>query len=38
LNTKLELNPATADRNAVVEAMKGHVLAQGDLIATYTGR
>lgn len=38
LNTKLDIDPAKADRNAVVEAMKGHVLAQGDIIANYTGR
>jgi len=38
LNTKLDLDPAKADRNAVVEGMKGHVLAQGDIIANYTGR
>ena len=38
LNTKLDLDPAKADRNAVVEAMQGHVLAAGDMIAKYTGR
>jgi len=38
LNTKLDLDPAKADRNAVVEAMQGHVLAAGDIIASYTGR
>ena len=38
LNTKLDLDPAKADRNAVVEAMQGHVLAAGDIIANYTGR
>jgi Raf kinase inhibitor-like YbhB/YbcL family protein len=38
LNTTLKLDPASADRNAVVDAMKGHVLAAGDIIANYTGR
>jgi len=38
LNTKLDLDPAKADRNAVVDAMKGHVLAEGDIVAEYTGR
>lgn len=38
LNSRLNLDPATADRNAVVEAMKGKVLASGDLIANYTGK
>ena len=38
LNTKLDLDPAKADRNAVVDAMKGHVLAEGDIIANYTGK
>ena len=28
--------PAGADRDAVVDAMKGHVLASGELIGTYT--
>jgi Raf kinase inhibitor-like YbhB/YbcL family protein len=38
LNTTLKLDPAKADRNAVVDAMKGHVLAEGDIIANYTGK
>jgi Raf kinase inhibitor-like YbhB/YbcL family protein len=38
LNTTLKLDPATTDRKAVVDAMKGHVLAMGDIIANYTGR
>jgi len=37
LNTKLNLDPGM-DRNAVVNAMKGHVLAVGDLIGNYTGK
>jgi Raf kinase inhibitor-like YbhB/YbcL family protein len=37
LNTKLNLDPG-ADRNTVVNAMKGHVLAVGDLIGDYTGK
>ena len=36
LNTKLDLDPAKADRNAVVNAMKNHVVAQGDLVVNYT--
>jgi Raf kinase inhibitor-like YbhB/YbcL family protein len=38
LNTKLHLDPATADRNAVVSAMKNKVLASGDIVANYTGK
>ena len=38
LNTKLNLDPANADRDAVVTAMKGKVLASGDLIGDYTGK
>jgi Raf kinase inhibitor-like YbhB/YbcL family protein len=38
LNTKLDLNPATTDRNAVVEAMKDHVLASGEIVVNYTGK
>jgi Raf kinase inhibitor-like YbhB/YbcL family protein len=38
LNTRLNLDPATADRNAVIGAMKGKVLASGDLIGNYTGK
>jgi Raf kinase inhibitor-like YbhB/YbcL family protein len=38
LNTRLNLDPVKTDRNAVVDAMKGHVLAAGDIIANYTGR
>ena len=34
----LDLDPASADRNAVVTAMKGHVLAQGEIVGTYTGK
>src|SRR5438046_789640 len=37
LDTKLRLDPATTDRNAVVAAMKDHVLAGGDIVANYTG-
>jgi Raf kinase inhibitor-like YbhB/YbcL family protein len=33
----LDLDPATADRNAVVAAMKGHVLAEGEIVGMYTG-
>ena len=38
LNTKLDLDPAKTDRNAVLAAMKEHVLAQGDIVANYTGK
>ncbi|HXJ00170.1 MAG TPA: YbhB/YbcL family Raf kinase inhibitor-like protein [Micropepsaceae bacterium] len=38
LNTSLKLDPASADRNAVVAAMKNHVLAEGDLVTNYTGK
>ena len=38
LNTRLTIDPASADRNTVVNAMKGHVLAQGEIVANYTGK
>ena len=38
LDTKLNLDPATADRQAVVNAMKNHVLASGEIIANSTGK
>jgi Raf kinase inhibitor-like YbhB/YbcL family protein len=38
LNTRLNVDPAGADRTAVVNAMKNHVLAQGDLVVSYTGK
>ena len=38
LNTSLNLDPANADRNAVIAAMKNHVLAQGELVTNYTGK
>jgi Raf kinase inhibitor-like YbhB/YbcL family protein len=38
LDTKLRLDPANSDRNAVVAAMKNHVLADGDIVANYTGK
>lgn len=38
LDQALKLNPDTADRDAVVTAMKGHVLASGEIIATYAGK
>jgi len=38
LNTKLNLDPAKADRQAVVNAMKGNVLASGEIVAEYTGK
>jgi Raf kinase inhibitor-like YbhB/YbcL family protein len=38
LNGRLNIDPATADRNTVVNAMKNRVLASGDLVANYTGK
>ena len=38
LSQKLNLDPATADRAAVLAAMRGKVLAAGDLIGRYTGK
>jgi Raf kinase inhibitor-like YbhB/YbcL family protein len=38
LNTQLNLDPAATGRDDVVQAMKGHVLAVGDLIVNYTGK
>ena len=38
LSTKLNLDPANADRQAVVNAMKGNVLASGEIVANYTGK
>ena len=38
LDTKLDLDPAKADRTAVVNAMKGHVLASGEIVGMYTGK
>jgi Raf kinase inhibitor-like YbhB/YbcL family protein len=38
LNTRLDIDPANADRDAVLNAMKGRVLASGDAIANYTGQ
>lgn len=36
LDTKLNLAPANTDRNAVVNAMKDHVLASGEITANHT--
>jgi Raf kinase inhibitor-like YbhB/YbcL family protein len=38
LNTHLNLDPDKTDRDAVVSAMKGHVLASGDFVTNYTGK
>jgi len=38
LDTHLNLDPTTADRQAVVNAMKNHVLASGEIIANSTGK
>lgn len=38
LNSRLNLDPANADRQAVVNAMKNHVLSSGEVVADYTGK
>lgn len=38
LNKRLNVDPATADRQAVVNAMKNHVLTSGEIIANSTGK
>ncbi|HEY6301713.1 MAG TPA: hypothetical protein VIX14_01490 [Terriglobales bacterium] len=38
LDTRLNLDPATADRQAVVNALKNHVLTSGEIIANSTGK
>lgn len=38
LSQRLNLDPATADRAAVLAAMRGKVVASGDLIGRYTGK
>ena len=38
LNRRVNLDPAKADRDSVIGAMKGHVLAVGDIVANYTGK
>jgi len=38
LSTRLDIDPANADRTAVLDAMKGRVLASGDVIGIYTGK
>jgi Raf kinase inhibitor-like YbhB/YbcL family protein len=38
LNTKLNLDPASTDRTKVGEAMKGHVLADGQIVGMVTGK
>jgi Raf kinase inhibitor-like YbhB/YbcL family protein len=37
LNTKLDIDPEKADRATVINAMKGRVLAVGDVVGRYTG-
>jgi hypothetical protein len=37
LNTRLDIEPANADRATLINAMKGRVLAVGDVVGTYTG-
>jgi Raf kinase inhibitor-like YbhB/YbcL family protein len=38
LNRELNIEPGKATRNEIVAAMKNHVLATGELIASYTGK
>lgn len=38
LDQSLKLAPDKADRDAVVDAMKGHVLAAGEAVANYRGK
>ena len=38
LDTKLGLDPAQADRNTVIDAMKGHVLAAGQIVVVHNNR
>lgn len=38
LNSRLNLDPATADRQTVVNAMRNHVLTSGEIVANYTGK
>ena len=38
LNTTLDIDPANADRATLISAMKGRVLAVGDVVGNYTGR
>jgi Raf kinase inhibitor-like YbhB/YbcL family protein len=38
LNGRLNLDPATADRATVLNAMRGKVITSGDLIGRYTGK
>ncbi len=38
LSSRLNLDPATADRAAVIAAMKGKVLASGDIVGMVTGK
>ena len=38
LNTRLKLDPAETDRDDMIKAMKGRVLASGDLVVSYTGK
>jgi len=38
LNTTLDIDPANADRATLIDAMKGRVLAVGDVVGNYTGQ
>lgn len=38
LNTSLDIDPGSADRATLINAMKGHVLASGSVIGRYTGQ
>lgn len=38
LNSKLDVDPAKADRETLLSAMRNRVLASGDIVANYTGK
>jgi phosphatidylethanolamine-binding protein (PEBP) family uncharacterized protein len=38
LSQRLNVDPAKADRDTVVTAMRGKVLASGDIVVNYTGK
>jgi Raf kinase inhibitor-like YbhB/YbcL family protein len=38
VNTRLDIDPGSADRNTVLNAIKGRVVASGDLVGDYTGK
>jgi Raf kinase inhibitor-like YbhB/YbcL family protein len=38
LDRTLDIDPASADRKTLIDAMKGHVLASGSVVGRYTGQ